>query len=352
MSNEVILTTTSSSCKAIGSNGFKLVSVVLSFFNEQENLSELIQRLRSVFHNLIQNNIVQQYELLFVDDCSTDNSFQILIDHSHQSPSCEKLRVLRMSRNFGVSACVFAGFQHSQGDVVVYMDSDLQDPPEVIPQMIYAMLARPGIEVVHTIRTCREGESFIKLLFTRIGYYVLKKSSSIDLPIEAGDFKLLSKRVVHELLRCNEVNPYIRGLVSWVGFSQVKIPYNREKRFSGKTKFPIFSSKVISNFFSSALIAFSDIPLTILSITGLFISCLAFVIETYLIWQYIVSGIAKTEVLAIATFSLLAGIQLIGIGVLGLYIGPILKESRNRPRYVINSTYGLSSTEPALDSQR
>jgi dolichol-phosphate mannosyltransferase len=257
-----------------------------------------------------------------------------------------------MSRNFGVSACVFAGFEHSKGDVVIYMDSDLQDPPEVIPQMICAMMTRPGTEVVHTVRTRREGESFIKLLITRIGYHILKKSSSIDLPIEAGDFKLLSRRVVQELLRFKEVNPYIRGLVSWVGFSQVRIPYNREKRFSGNTKFPLFSLKVISNFFSSALIAFSDIPLTILSITGLFISGIAFIIESYLIGQFLVSGIAKTEILAITAFSFLAGIQLIGIGVLGLYIGPILKESRNRPRYIITSAHGVTISEETTGSHK
>jgi dolichol-phosphate mannosyltransferase len=338
--------------KVLGASGFKLVSVVLSFYNERENLPELIKRLRSVFQKLIQKRSVQEYELLFVDDCSSDNSYQILVDQSHKSPQYENIRILRMSRNFGVSACVFAGFEHSKGDVVIYMDSDLQDPPEVIPQMIDAMITRPGTDVVHTIRTRREGESFIKLLITRIGYHVLKKSSSIDLPIEAGDFKLLSRRVVQELLRFKEVNPYIRGLVSWVGFSQLRISYNREKRFSGKTKFPVLSFKVISNFFSSALIAFSDIPLTILSITGLFISAIAFMIEAYLIGQYLILGVTRTEILAIAAFTFLAGIQLIGIGVLGLYIGPILKESRNRPRYIVNSTHGVTTNEQMLDSHK
>ena len=322
-----------------------VVSVVLSFFNEEENIPELVYRLQKVFRGLIQARTVKEYELIFIDDCSTDHSFQLLVDLSKNSCNEEKIRVLRMSRNFGVSACVFAGFQYAQGDVFVYMDSDLQDPPEVIPQMIEVMLSQPGIEVVHTIRTKRAGESFIKLLITKCGYYFLKKSSSIDLPIEAGDFKLLSKRAVQELLRFGEVNPYIRGIVSWVGFPQAKIYYNRERRFSGKTKFPIFSRGVISNFISSALIAFSDVPLTIVSLVGILISIISFCLGTYLGGQYIVSGSARPEMLTVVAFSFLAGIQLIGIGVLGLYIGPILKEVRNRPRYVISSTHGFAAND-------
>ena len=326
-------------------NSSLVVSIVLSFFNEEENIPELVYRLQKTFRGLIQTGAVKKYELIFIDDCSTVHSFQLLVELSKKSCKEEKIRILRMSRNFGVSACVFAGFQHAQGDVSIYMDSDLQDPPEVIPQMIDVILSQPGIEVVHTIRTKRAGESFIKLLITKCGYYFLKKSSSIDLPIEAGDFKLLSKRAVQELLRFGEVNPYIRGIVSWVGFSQARIYYNRERRFSGKTKFPIFSSRVISNFISSALIAFSDLPLTIVSLVGIFISIISFCLGTYLGGQYIVSGSARPEMLTVVAFSFLAGIQLIGIGVLGLYIGPILKGVRNRPRYVISSTYGFAAND-------
>ena len=197
-----------------------LVSVVLSFRNEADNIPTLVARLDGMF-------AMQpvQYELIFVNDDSTDQSLPILLGEREKNP---RVKIVNMSRRFGVAEGVLAGMTASRGDAVIYMDSDLQDPPEMIPAMLERW--RQGAEVVHTVRTERRGESPLKMWATRLAYRVIQSGSAIELPVDAGDFKLLSRAAINQLLQVRESDPYLRGLVVWLGFTQVFVPYQRDAR--------------------------------------------------------------------------------------------------------------------------
>ena len=256
----------------------QILSIVLSFRNEEEVIPELIRRLREVLKNECAKQTISNYELIFVNDASTDRSLELLMNAAKKN---KDIKIINMSRNFGVAPCVLAGMQYAKGNVLVYMDADLQDPPELIPEML-RVYREQKIDVVHTIRKSREGESRLKLLITKLGYFILKKVSSVDIPPEAGDFKLLSRRVVDHLIQLKEDKPFIRSLISWIGFKQTTIEYHREKRFAGKAKFPILGKKVISNFLNSALISFSDVPLKLVSLMGFLVSIGAFLYLIYI----------------------------------------------------------------------
>jgi len=309
-----------------------LVSVVLSFRNESDNIPELVRRLRAVFQKIA----CARYELVFVNDDSTDSSERLL-----RGLAAEKndIVLVSMSRKFGVSECVMAGLRHAKGDAVVYMDADLQDPPELIEKMLEEWRADADVDVVYTTRLSRAGESRIKLFLTRIGYKILRLTSNIQIVPDSGDYKLLSRRVVDEVLKLQETKPFMRGLVTWVGFKQKQVLYHREARYSGETKFHVFGPKVIYNFLDSALISFSDMPLKLALLLGGMMSFLSFL---YLIWVFIQKfiGWALPGWSAImATMLMLGGVQLFMMGVLGLYINAIYLESKKRPLYIIKDVY-------------
>jgi len=307
------------------------ISVVLSFFNEAENIPELVRRLRAVLPP-------DRSELIFVNDVSTDRSLELL---KELAVGHTDIKIVNTSRNFGVSICVIAGMRHAKGDVVIYMDADLQDPPELIPTLIDTWRADPAIEVVYTTRRSRAGEGTFKLLLTRIGYRILHAVSDIELVPNSGDFKLLSRRVVNELLKLNEQKPFVRGMITWVGFKQVQVFYDRDARHAGETHYPVLGWRVISNFLDSALISFSDVPLKVALLLGFVVSIGAFcwllgVIAMKLL-GYTVGGWAAI----MTTMLVLGGVQLLTIGVLGLYINAIFRETRNRPTYIVKDTFGF-----------
>lgn len=320
------------------------ISVIFSFYNEEDVLEELVTRVRKAFQSEL-SGLVDTHELIFVNDSSTDGSLALL---HRLAEGCDDIRIINMSRNFGISPCVFAGFEHASGDAVIYMDADLQDPPELIPQLVGLWLDDREIDVVHTKRASRAGESRIKLFITKIGYAILRKVSNITIQPEVGDFKLLSRRAVNQLIRFREHRPFTRGLVNWIGFNQTTISYNREERFAGETKFPVFSWGVISNFLDSALISFSDVPLKLSLLTGFLVSFGAF---CYLIMIFVMKYLNWSLPgwsAIMATMLMLGGIQLFTLGMLGLYINSIFIESKKRPNYIIASTFGFdrqSSTQ-------
>jgi len=309
-----------------------LVSIVLSFRNEEETIPELLRRLRKV----LRDECTCRYELIFVNDDSSDRSRELLMEAAE---GYNDIKIINMSTVFGVSPCVLAGMEYSSGDVVIYMDSDLQDPPEVIPELLNAW--KNGSDVVHTVRLSREGESRIKLWISKLGYIILKYGSSIDLIINAGDFKLLSRRVVDEVVKLKEKRPFMRGLVHWVGFDQAQVSYHRESRKGGKTKFPVFSRRVINNFLDSALISFSDVPLKVFIVLGLLISFVSFLYLPYLGIKRLLGYGIPEGFLFVAAFFLLGGMILLGIGILGLYISSIFLETKARPNYIVKSTFGF-----------
>ncbi|MGO8745335.1 MAG: glycosyltransferase family 2 protein [Thermoguttaceae bacterium] len=314
------------------------LSIVLSFANEEAVLPEAIHRLRAVLGAECDRGTISRYELVFVNDASTDRSLAILQDAARGH---DDIRVLNMSRNFGVTPCVLAGMDYASGDLVVYMDVDLQDPPETIPEMLHAWRAADGADVVHTVRRSRSGESWIKLAVTRLGYRILKCVSSVPVRVEAGDFKLLSRRAVDELRRLREKRPFMRGLVAWIGLKQTEIHYDRQARAAGDTKFPVFGAKVIRNFLDSALISFSDIPLQLATLMGLLISLASFVFLIDVVVEKILGRNIPGWTAIMATMLFVGGAQMLFLGIQGRYIAAIFLETKGRPNYIVESTLGF-----------
>ena len=302
----------------------KLLSVVFSFKNEEGNLEELVNRTVKSISELKD----WDYELIFVNDSSNDKSEEILLDLQKKF----KITIINMSRTFGIGPCVLAGFKNSSGDCAIYMDSDLQDPPELIPDMIKKFEA--GNEVVHTVRETREGESALKLFLTKIAYNVIGFFSDINLPHEAGDFKLISRKALNIILEQKEFDPYVRGLSVWVGFEQTFIKYKRHKRAEGETHFSIFGTAVTAEFFRG-ITSYSTKPLYISIIMGLLGILMSIILIIYSIYlKYNNLSVPGSSGILI-TISFFSGNILISLGFVGIYIGKIFNQTKNRHQYII-----------------
>ena len=311
-------------------NEAPLISVVLSFRNEEQVIPELVARLQKALRGAS-----LAYELVFVNDASNDGSLALLEEHHRRDPA---VKVVNMSRRFGVAPCVLAGMQHARGDAVVYMDADLQDPPELIPELVARW--REGADVVYTVRTARHGEHGGKLWLTRLAYRAVARLSELPLPEEAGDFKLLSRRAVTHLLAFSERDLYVRGLVTWLGFRQVPVSYERQPRGAGETHFPLLRLGPVAAF-ATAVTSFSVLPLVFFLVLGLVggaLSALALVgLALAALFGAAISGVA----FAIAFGALLWSTLAAGIGVIGLYVARIHREVQGRPRYIVESTLGI-----------
>ncbi|MBN2591417.1 MAG: glycosyltransferase family 2 protein [Sedimentisphaerales bacterium] len=316
-----------------------LVSVVFSFRNEEKVIPELIKRLSDTFKPL---NV--EYEFIFVNDNSNDGSLELLLNYHNTD---NNIKIINMSRRFGVTPCVIAGMKHTRGDAVVYMDCDLQDPPELIPKLIDEY--KKGADVVHTTRTKRKGENFFKMQLTKLAYKTINAISDIELPENSGDFKLLSRRAVEQLLQLNEYDPFMRGLVRWVGFKQVNVFYERDPRFAGEAKFPLFRSLNPMKEFIRGLTSFSELPLYFALVMGFLVSTGALIYLIYIIITRVFWGMHQPGWPAImVTMLFLCGTILSTIGVLGLYVGKIHQEMKQRPLYIIESKIGID--ENATDT--
>lgn len=308
-----------------------LLSVVLSFRNEEEVLEELTLRLAKTLES-----IPVSYELIFINDSSTDRSLEIL---NKEAAKNKNIKVINMSRVFGITPCIMAGLKYSKGDAVVYMDADLQDPPELIPEILAKFKAEKA-DVVYTTRLSREGESPLKMWVTKIAYRILRYTSKIDLPVDSGDFKLMSRRVVNELIQLGEKNPLVKGLVSWVGFKQVPFYYHRAKRFAGKTHHPFFKGSGIQAFLFG-LTAFSTLPLNIILLFGFVLSFLSFFFLAALLVMFFLGVTIPTWTAILVALLIFGGSQMVTLGFLGIYLGRIYEEVKRRPNYVVESTLGL-----------
>jgi dolichol-phosphate mannosyltransferase len=313
----------------------ELISVVFSFRNEAGNIPALIGRTKQA---LEQSRV--RSELIFVNDCSDDGSAEILNGFAAKDNS---IKIVNMARRCGVSPCVLAGFAHTSGDAVIYMDADLQDPPELIPQMIEEW--RKGCDVVNTTRLVRHGETRIKMAITKLGYRILRFLSDTDIPMNTGDYKLLSRRVVNELLKLNEYDPFLRGLVRWVGFKQVQLFYERQARHAGATHFALTSS-MHARVLVAGITSFSSKPLYISFLIGLLVSLGAFVylvaiILTRLIWNMHLPGWPSEMV----TMLFLGGLNLLSTGILSIYVAKISREVKRRPNWIVDSVVNLDTVK-------
>jgi dolichol-phosphate mannosyltransferase len=307
------------------------LSVVLSFRNEASNLEEMVSRLIASLRNEL--NI--KFELIFVNDASNDGSFEIL--KALQEGMAPEIVIVNMSRNFGVAECVLAGFEVSQGAKVVYMDCDLQDPPELIPALL-ERASETGSEIVHTKRISRAGESWMKLRITSLGYRYLSRVYETTIPKEAGDFKLLSRRIVDLILDHKEHLPFIRGSIANLGFSQSFIEYSRNPRADGakNTKFRVFSWRWLSGHIDRTLISFTDVPLKISLMVGFLVSLLSLLgIVVVVLMKIFNLSVGGWAAIMVSVF-FLGGIQMIIVGIVGLYINVIYRETKARPIYIID----------------
>lgn len=302
----------------------KLVSIVFSFKNEQENIPELINRVNKTFEKIKDWN----YEIIFVNDASTDKSEEILIELQKNYP----ITIINMSRNFGVASCVIAGFKQTKGDAIVYMDSDLQDPPEVIEKLIVEH--ENGSDVVHTVRTKRLGETKIRLFLTNIAYRFINYFSDIDLPLNAGDFKLISRRALDEILELEEFRPYIRGLSVWVGFKQSTVYYVRDPRLHGESHIPLFGLAPITDVVTG-ITAYSLKPLYIGIILGLISILISFIIIVHTFYAKLNNYTALSSASILIALSFFSGIILFTQGIIGIYIARIFEQVRGRKKFVI-----------------
>ena len=302
----------------------KLLSVVFSFRNEEGNIKELVDRINISLEKLTNWN----YELIFVNDDSTDNSESILLNLQKKYP----IRIINMSRNFGVDPCVLAGFRNAKGDAIVYLHTDLQDPPEIIPDLIKKH--EEGFDVVHTIRTKRKGESKFRMLVTRIAYLLINILSDIKLPIEAGDYKLISRKALDKILNQKEFRPYVRGLSVWVGFKQTFYKYERQARGSGKSKMSLLSKGPVTDFITG-ITSYSLKPLYIgifFGFLSIIISLLLIIYALYLKFNNLAVPGSTSIIIAISFFS---GILLFTLGVIGIYLARIFEQTKGRDQYVI-----------------
>ena len=302
----------------------KLISFVFSFKNEEKNLEKLVKRV----DNSVKKLSNYDYELIFVNDDSDDNSEKLLLDLQKNFP----ITLINMSRTFGVGPCVLAGFKHAKGDCIVYMDSDLQDPPEILEKLIKEY--EKGAEIVHTVRSKRLGESKFKLLVTKIAYKIINFLSDINLPTEAGDFKLISKKALTKILEQKEFRPYIRGLSVWVGFKQAYVEYIREARNEGNTKFPLLSAGPVTQFISGVT-AYSLKPLYFGIILGMFSIIFSMIIICYALYMKFTDIAVPGTAGIIITVSFFSGIILLTLGITGIYIARIFEEVRGRESYII-----------------
>lgn len=307
-----------------------LVSVVFSFRNEESNIPLLVARVAKAL-----DGQAPDYEMIFVNDASTDASLTVL---EHEHAANPRVKALTLSRRFGVAEGVLAGMAASSGDVIVYMDADLQDPPELIPRMLDRW--RQGADVVHTVRIRRHGENRGKMWMTRLAYRVIQFGSTIDLPVDAGDFKLLSRHAVQHLLALRESDPYLRGLAVWIGFTQAFVPYEREARHAGRTHFPVFSRNPWKTFVLG-LTSFSFMPIYafgVLAALGLALS-VVLAVTAGLLWADDAAAARVAGLVALVTFFWATTIG--AVSAVGLYVARAYKDGRGRPPYIVASTLGL-----------
>ncbi|MGD9781377.1 MAG: glycosyltransferase family 2 protein [Kiritimatiellia bacterium] len=302
----------------------KKITIVVPFLNEKENLPVLLERVAGTFAGR-----EEDWELLLVDDGSTDGSAEWAVEQAHANGH---VRVLRLSRNFGHQLAITAGLDRADGDAVVVMDADLQDPPETIPAMIDKW--REGFEVVCAVRRSRAGETWMKRFLAAGFYRMFRRLAKVNVPMDAGDFRLVDRCVVDALRDMRELHRFMRGLTCWVGYRQAAVEYDRAARYAGETKYPVWKSARLA---FDAITSFSASPLRWIAGLGVGICLLAVAWGIYVIVQAVAhpEGVEKGWASTITVMVFLGGVQLVSIGMLGQYVSRIFEEGKRRPLYLV-----------------
>lgn len=316
-----------------------VLSLVVPIYNEEEVIPEMYRRMTTVMEG-----IGEPYELILINDGSRDKSIELLHD-LHDSDS--RVRVINFARNFGHQIAITAGMDYAQGEAVVVIDSDLQDPPEVIPEMVEKW--REGYKVVYGVRTEREGESWFKLTTANLFYRLMNRITNVDIPLDAGDFRLMDRAAIQTMRAMREKHRFMRGLSAWVGFRQTPLPYERAARYAGETKYPF--SKMLK-LATDGVTNFSYIPLQFsiwMGFVSAFLALFGLIMAVVgrLVWPGALLGQATTLVAVL----FIGSIQLISIGIIGEYLGRIYEEVKGRPLYIVANAWGYQQDNPLPPTQ-
>jgi dolichol-phosphate mannosyltransferase len=314
-----------------------LLSIVVPVYNEEQTLPRFLAAIRPALAE-----VTEDYEIIFVADPCTDRTVELLRTEHERDP---RVRMLLFSRRFGQPAATTGGMTFATGQAVVIIDCDLQDPPRLIPEMV--RLWRNGNKVVIPQRTSREGETLIKRLITYVGYWVINRIAIVPIPRNTGDFRLLDRRVVQEIVNLRESHGFLRGLTSVVGFKTVLLPFNRDARAAGQGKYNRLTGSLKIGF--NGIVAFSDSLLQLMVVVGLTMAGVALlaipivaVLKAYGLYRF-VEGLATMVILML----FLGGVQLIGMGLLGAYVGRTYEETKRRPKFIVDESLGFEPPEVA-----
>lgn len=321
-------------------NAVGIISVVAPAYNEDEVLPEFHKRLTTVFGNLD-----WQLEIVYVNDGSRDRTLNILNQLREED---SRVTIINLSRNFGKEIAMTAGIDNACGEAVVVIDTDLQDPPELIREMIQQWLK--GYDVVYAQRISRDGETWLKKATASVFYRVIRRISGIEIPKDTGDYRLMSRRAVEALKKLREQHRFMKGLFAWIGFPQKSLPYQRDPRFAGETKWNYFK---LLNFAIEGITSFTIAPLKVSSYLGIAIAIMAFIYATVVIFKTLVFGepVAGYPSLMVIVL-MLGGLQLAALGIIGEYLGRMFNEVKQRPLYLIQgldlSKYAMQQLEEKM----
>lgn len=316
-------------------NDSVIYSVVIPVYNEEEVVAASYQRLKKVM-----GGMGESYELIFVNDGSRDGTVAIIAKLCETDPT---VKLIDFSRNFGHQVAITAGMDYASGAAVIVIDADLQDPPEVIPEM--AAKWREGFDVVYGKRAERIGETFFKKCTAKIFYRFLNRMTEVDIPVDTGDFRLIDRKVCQALKSIQERNRYVRGLISWLGFKQTGVAFTREKRFAGQTKYPL---KKMLRFAYDAITSFSYKPLKIATYLGMLLSVCSFIYLLVVLYERLfIPGTVPGWASILAVNLFFNGIILVILGIIGEYIGRIYDEAKGRPLYIIRDLKNFQPGDPA-----
>ena len=301
------------------------ISIVVPVRDENENIKPFLQRTENVL-----NKIGKSYEIIFALDPSSDNTEKVILDEIKRN---KNIKLLVFSRQFGQPAATIAGILNCKGSYCVIIDVDLQDPPEIIEQLYKKIIS--GYEVVYAKRKNRKGETIFKKIISSFGYFLINKLSEVRIPKDTGDYRIITRKIINHLKELNESHGFLKGMVAYVGFNQSFIEYDREHRRAGKSKYNKFLGSLKIGF--NGLVGFSSRPLFFMSIVGFIIALLSFLLGLWYFFQKILGidltlGLTTTVIL----ISFFAGVQLLGLGLLGEYVGRIYDEVKKRPKYILD----------------
>ena len=310
------------------------LSVIVPCLNEQEVIGGTHERLTAALESA-----ALDFEIIYVDDGSTDGTPDILRELQARD---SRVRIVRFSRNFGHQIAITAGLEHASGDAVAIIDADLQDPPEVILEFLQKWI--DGYDVVYGVRSERDGETAFKLWTAKVFYRVIGKLSETPIPLDTGDFRLMDRRVVEALLSMPERDRFVRGMVSWLGFSQIAVPYHRAARAAGATKFSLFK---MLRFATDGIVSFSISPLRLATWMGFAASGFAILVMFYTLYERAFgTGVVRGWSSTMMAILFIGGVQLICLGIIGEYVGRIYGESKRRPLYIVRERAGFEEPLP------